>query len=96
MARRRGELMAEAAVQPGSMTAVSQPVERIRELLAQWDLPVVIANQNAPKQVVLSGETTAIEAAEAKLAEVGRGGPPAAGRNGLPLACCSGSERSFR
>ncbi len=69
VARRRGELMAQAAVNPGAMIAVAQPIERIRKLLEGWDTPVVIANHNAPEQVVLSGETSEIEAVEAKLAE---------------------------
>ncbi|MCH7866524.1 MAG: SDR family NAD(P)-dependent oxidoreductase [Myxococcales bacterium] len=69
VARRRGELMAQAAVTPGAMTAVSKPIEEIRDLLAGWDSRVVIANHNAPQQVVLSGETDEIEAVEAKLAE---------------------------
>ncbi len=70
MARRRGELMAQAAVNPGAMIAVAQPIERIRCLLEAWDTPVVIANHNAPDQVVLSGETSAIEGVEEKLAEL--------------------------
>jgi len=69
VARRRGVLMAQAAVNPGAMTAVPKPIEEIRELLAGWDTRVVIANHNAPDQVVLSGETSEIEAVEAKLAE---------------------------
>ncbi|MBW1885606.1 MAG: acyltransferase domain-containing protein, partial [Deltaproteobacteria bacterium] len=69
VARRRGELMAEAAVTPGAMIAVAQPIERIRSLLERWDARVVIANHNAPDQVVLSGETTEIETIEKKLAE---------------------------
>jgi len=69
VARRRGELMAQAAVNPGAMIAVAQPIERIRSLLEGWDTPVVIANHNAPEQVVLSGETSEITAVEAKLAE---------------------------
>ncbi|MFT5696934.1 MAG: polyketide-type polyunsaturated fatty acid synthase PfaA, partial [Myxococcota bacterium] len=69
VARRRGELMAQAAVNPGAMTAVAKPIEEIRALLAEWDTKVVIANHNAPEQVVLSGETSEIEAVEAKLAE---------------------------
>jgi len=69
VARRRGELMAQAAVNPGAMIAVEEPIERIRGLLEGWDTRVVIANHNAPEQVVLSGETSEIEAVEAKLAE---------------------------
>jgi acyl transferase domain-containing protein len=71
VARRRGVLMAQAAVNPGAMTAVPRPIDEIRELLAGWDTQVVIANHNAPDQVVLSGEIGEIEAVEAKLAEQG-------------------------
>ncbi len=67
VARRRGELMAHAAVNPGSMIAVSEPIDRIQKLIDGWDTKVVIANHNAPEQVVLSGETTEIEAVEEKL-----------------------------
>ena len=70
VARRRGELMAEAAVNPGAMTAVAKPIDEIRELLAKWDTPVVVANHNAPEQVVLSGGTSDIETVEAKLGEL--------------------------
>ncbi|MBW2698925.1 MAG: acyltransferase domain-containing protein, partial [Deltaproteobacteria bacterium] len=69
VARRRGELMAEAAVNPGAMIAIAQPIERIRSLLEGWDTPVVIANHNAPEQVVLSGEASEIEKIEKKLDE---------------------------
>ena len=67
VARRRGELMAEAAATPGSMTAVSADAEKVRALVESWGLPVVLANHNGPKQVVLSGPTDAIEQAEEKL-----------------------------
>ena len=71
VARRRGELMAQAAVNPGAMIAVAKPIEEVRKLLEGWDTPVVIANHNAPEQVVLSGETSEIESIEEKLAEQG-------------------------
>ncbi|MEM9189991.1 MAG: beta-ketoacyl synthase N-terminal-like domain-containing protein, partial [Myxococcota bacterium] len=68
IARRRGELMAAAAETPGSMTAVSADAERVRALVDGWtDIEVVVANHNSPTQVVLSGRTPAIEAAEGKL-----------------------------
>ncbi|MEQ8891910.1 MAG: beta-ketoacyl synthase N-terminal-like domain-containing protein, partial [Sandaracinaceae bacterium] len=75
VARRRGELMAEAASTPGAMTAVSASAEVVRAKLAEWNDGVVLANQvvlandNGPTQVVLSGPTEAIEATEAKLSE---------------------------
>ncbi len=71
VARRRGELMAEAALgTPGAMTAVSGAAAEIETVVAGID--VVVANHNSPKQAVLSGLLAAIEAAEAKLAEAGR------------------------
>ncbi|MBC7173477.1 MAG: acyltransferase domain-containing protein, partial [Polyangiaceae bacterium] len=68
VARRRGELMRDAAATPGAMTAVSADVDRVRELLAKWGLPVVVANHNHKTQVVLSGKTEAIAEAEQRLA----------------------------
>ncbi len=67
IARRRGELMAEAAKTPGAMTAVSASADVLREKLAGWDTDVVIANENSPQQTVLSGPTASIDAIEAKL-----------------------------
>ncbi|MEB3328977.1 MAG: SDR family oxidoreductase, partial [Candidatus Sericytochromatia bacterium] len=74
VARRRGELMARAAAegpQPGAMTAVPLPAAELRALVTGWGLPVVVANDNAPRQVVLSGPTDAIDQAEARLKEQG-------------------------
>jgi acyl transferase domain-containing protein/NAD(P)-dependent dehydrogenase (short-subunit alcohol dehydrogenase family)/acyl carrier protein len=64
VARRRGELMAEAGRDvPASMTAVVCAADELRRLLA--DVPdVTVANINSPRQTVLSGPTPAIEAAE--------------------------------
>jgi acyl transferase domain-containing protein len=68
VARRRGELMAAAAELPGAMTAVSTDIERVGALLGKLDASqVVIANHNAPTQVVISGTVDGIEAAEALL-----------------------------
>ena len=72
IARKRGELMAEAASMfPGAMTAVFHNADKIAELLAEWNRGVVIANHNSPEQVVISGITTAIEAVEERLTEAG-------------------------
>ncbi|MGI5864885.1 MAG: SDR family NAD(P)-dependent oxidoreductase, partial [Myxococcales bacterium] len=66
IARRRGELMAEAAKVPGAMVAAFATIEQVREAIAE--IPeVVVANHNAPKQVVLSGPVEAIEKAEQAL-----------------------------
>ena len=68
VARRRGELMAAASELPGAMTAVSADIEAVRAMLSSLNRDdVVIANHNAPNQVVISGTVTGIEAAEAKM-----------------------------
>jgi len=71
VARKRGELMAEAASTPGSMTAILQPLDKIEPFLKEWKSEAVVANHNSPKQVVLSGPTPAIEEVEQRLAEEG-------------------------
>jgi acyl transferase domain-containing protein/NADP-dependent 3-hydroxy acid dehydrogenase YdfG len=66
-ARRRGELMAEAsAARAGAMIAVSSNAETVARLI-DGEHGIVIANDNAPSEVVLAGEVEAIEAASAKL-----------------------------
>ena len=49
------------------MLAVTATVEVLRPKLEAYGEDVVIANHNAPEQVVLSGPTAAIDAVEAKL-----------------------------
>ena len=71
VARRRGELMRDAARTPGSMVAVPLSVGQMKDKLDGWGIDVVIANHNGPGQVVLSGTTADIEAVEAKLKEEG-------------------------
>ena len=98
IARKRGELMNRAAVTPGAMLALSEPIERVRTLLEGIDTSVVIANHNAPEQVVLSGETSAIEIIEAKLAEEGVKGrrlPVATAFHSPVVAEASGAFGSF-
>jgi acyl transferase domain-containing protein len=67
VARRRGELMADAARTPGAMTAVAASIEDVRSLVEQSGIEVVVANHNHHSQVVLSGPTTAIDEIEALL-----------------------------
>jgi pimeloyl-ACP methyl ester carboxylesterase len=78
VARRRGELMRDAARTPGSMVAVPLSHVQMKDKLGVWGIDVVVANHNGPGQVVLSGTTADIEAVEKKLAGDGvRGaGPP--------------------
>ncbi|OBA75867.1 hypothetical protein A5641_23790 [Mycobacterium sp. 1554424.7] len=72
IARARGALMAEAATNSdGAMCAVSAPAEQVRHLIDEWGLPVVVANHNAPSQVVLSGDGTAISHAAQRFSAVG-------------------------
>ncbi|CAK4829134.1 unnamed protein product [Aphanomyces euteiches] len=72
IARTRGELMAEAAVAEGAMSAVFHDKE-----LAEWlaveaaRFGVAIANRNSPVQTVISGESAAIIALENMLSEKG-------------------------
>ena len=68
VARRRGELMAEAAQSPGAMTAVARSIEEVHGFVERSGIDVVVANHNSPTQVVLSGATSAIEEIEASLA----------------------------
>ncbi|MFV8749677.1 SDR family oxidoreductase [Nannocystaceae bacterium ST9] len=72
IARRRGELMAEAGSvgRPGTMSAVVASEARVRELLAGVD-EVVLANLNAPNQTVISGPSEAIAEAERVLEQAG-------------------------
>jgi len=68
VARKRGELMAEAAAMfPGAMTAISHAADTVATMLANWNTGVVIANHNSPDQVVISGIESAIQATEEKL-----------------------------
>ena len=72
LARRRGELMREAAAEPGGMLAVTASWERAAGAIEQ--VPGVwLANDNAPRQVVLAGTREALKAAEARLSGQGIG-----------------------
>ena len=66
LARRRGELMREAAAEPSAMLAVTaswdQAAGAIEQVPGVW-----LANDNAPRQVVLAGTREALEAAAARL-----------------------------
>jgi acyl transferase domain-containing protein len=72
IARKRGALMAEAATtSDGAMCAVTATVEEVRRLIEGWGLSVVIANHNAPNQVVVSGDTAAIDDATQRFSTAG-------------------------
>ncbi|MGC4120676.1 MAG: PfaD family polyunsaturated fatty acid/polyketide biosynthesis protein [Myxococcales bacterium] len=70
VARRRGELMAEAAQLPGAMTAALAPLAEIEAALKEAP-EARIANYNAPAQTVVCGTVAAIEQAEAAFAKHG-------------------------
>lgn len=72
VARRRGELVSDAAKvggRLGAMTAVIADRSAVERLIVAHGLEVVVANHNAPEQVVVSGEVRAIEEAERRLAD---------------------------
>src|SRR5262249_49574868 len=60
VARRRGELIARAAREPGAMLAVTGELTAVEQVIARSGASVVVANHNAPNQVVLSGAIAAI------------------------------------
>ena len=77
----RGEaILAAAGDDPGTMAAVSAGAGRVADALAGCH-GVVIANENAPEQTVISGPTPAIDAALARLAEQG------VSARTIPVAC---------
>lgn len=62
----RGQTMADAAAETeGAMLAVQTDAQSIKAILAQVGESVVLANDNAPNQVVLSGPAADISAARA-------------------------------
>jgi [acyl-carrier-protein] S-malonyltransferase len=73
LVRRRGELMAEA--HEGGMAAIigmeEAPLEELCRIVSLEGAPVVIANANAPGQIVISGATAAVERACAMAKEQG-------------------------
>jgi [acyl-carrier-protein] S-malonyltransferase len=73
LVQRRGEIMASAGEkQPGTMAAVLG-LERgeIEAVLQSVDGVVVVANDNCPGQIVISGEVSAVEAASEALTKAG-------------------------
>ncbi|MEU7783058.1 SDR family NAD(P)-dependent oxidoreductase [Amycolatopsis sp. NPDC049159] len=78
LSRARARAIAEVA-EPGAMAAVKAPRDALTATLIGPD--VVVANHNAPEQVVLSGSVAAVERAVRRLRETGF----AAKR--IPVAC---------
>src|SRR5438270_9165169 len=69
----RGSLMAEAGGEGGMAAVIGLDRSAIEEVLQTIAPPgaVVVANDNAPGQVVISGSSAALEAAEAPLRDAG-------------------------
>src|SRR4029079_17368222 len=68
----RGREMTHLAVDdPGAMAAVSASIEEVERIVEEADGYVVLANVNSTNQLVLGGETAAVEQVMAKLAERG-------------------------
>ena len=81
----RGRLMArQPAGDAGTMLAVFAPLAEIEAAVAADGLSVVVANQNAPAQSVLSGATPDIEQGREGVDREGRSHGPIAGRGGVP------------
>lgn len=57
IARKRGELMAQASQQSGGMLAVAGESSQIQKILSEMGGEVLVANDNAPDQCVLSGNS---------------------------------------
>ncbi|GIF23626.1 polyketide synthase [Paractinoplanes tereljensis] len=68
LARHRGSLLADASVSPGAMLAVDAEAAVVEAALKG---DVWIANRNAPRQTVVSGTATAIDALEERLSADG-------------------------
>ncbi|MFJ2419753.1 SDR family NAD(P)-dependent oxidoreductase [Streptomyces brevispora] len=74
LARRRGELMRDAAVTPGGMLAVAADRAHVAEVLAGDGLgDIWPANHNSPRQMVLSGSWEAVARAEKAFSAKGTG-----------------------
>ncbi|MGY5070995.1 SDR family NAD(P)-dependent oxidoreductase [Streptomyces griseus] len=74
LARRRGELMRDAATASGAMLAVAAGRAQVAEVLARGGFgDLWPANHNAPRQVVLSGSAEAVARAEKAFSTAGVG-----------------------
>ncbi|MFZ2956228.1 MAG: SDR family NAD(P)-dependent oxidoreductase [Candidatus Ozemobacteraceae bacterium] len=67
LSRLRGELMGRGTGDRGGMIAVSMTAENAKRMIAEEKLDLIVANHNAPEQVVLSGATAEIEKAREAL-----------------------------
>jgi acyl transferase domain-containing protein/NAD(P)-dependent dehydrogenase (short-subunit alcohol dehydrogenase family) len=71
LSRLRGKLMGEGNGDKGSMLAVSAPLAKVSEVIANAKLDLVIANRNAPSQAVLSGSSAEIKRAKTVFSDLG-------------------------
>ena len=67
LSRLRGSLMAAGGGDKGTMLAALAPIAAVLAVVEREKLDVVLANKNAPEQVVLSGSKAAIAQAKAAL-----------------------------
>ncbi|WP_051733075.1 type I polyketide synthase [Kitasatospora phosalacinea] len=72
LARRRGELMRDAAGSPAGMIAVRAGRDEAAAVLAEAGAGVWLVNDNAPEQVVVAGGTAPLERAADLFARRGR------------------------
>ncbi len=71
LSRLRGKLMASGDGDRGAMLAVRAPLAKVEALVAEQGFDLVLANKNAPDQIVLSGATAEIERAARQLHAAG-------------------------
>jgi acyl transferase domain-containing protein/acyl carrier protein/NAD(P)-dependent dehydrogenase (short-subunit alcohol dehydrogenase family) len=71
LSKLRGSLMGQGEGDKGSMMAVRATEARVQEVIESSGLKVIIANKNAPEQMVLAGGTEAIAQAEAAFSKLG-------------------------
>jgi len=69
LAQKRGQLMQQGGGDHGAMLAVIATPEDLHELIEEHQLDLIIANHNAPAQLVLSGASEQISKAEAILGD---------------------------
>ncbi|HEX3426507.1 MAG TPA: beta-ketoacyl synthase N-terminal-like domain-containing protein, partial [Acidimicrobiales bacterium] len=70
LSRARAEAMAGSMTDPGAMVAVGAGAAQVSGLLGDWP-SVVVANDNSPRQVVISGPTTDVAEAAQELSRRG-------------------------
>lgn len=71
VARTRGEMMAAAARNPGTMTAVMAEISQVKAAISESRSDVTVANHNSPKEVVVSGAVDSIARLEEVLNQKG-------------------------